>query len=542
MRYLFIWVLLLLSVSSYSQEGREVIAGKVSFVTSANVYVKFASTAPIKHGDTLYSMKQGQRIPCLRVTQKSSTSCVCLPLADCVLEKGYEIVYIPPRPDPQPTPKPKQTIKRNKTDKAVAVEEKEEPKEDPAREERLRARMSASSSSYGGEGEDWNHRVNYRLSFDADHIAHSAWSAETYMNYRQRYLPAGRIVSYPLRQYNVYSLAVSYEPNPSFNVLVGRKINYRASSLGAIDGVQVNKSFGKNFVGAIVGFRPDIYDYGLNTDLLQYGAYLGRAISSRKLYAQTTLGVLEQRNKGLVDRRYAYFQHSSSIGRSISLFGSFEVDLYKRVNDVASNDFRLTNMYLSGRYRFSRRLSVSLSYDSRKRILQYETFKTEIEKLLEDDEARQGARVRINFRPFRRVYTGVSYSKRFQNSRQNASGNINGFISWSRIPWVKGRLSARYNHNTSSYLTSDIWSVRHSRSMFKRRLGVDMYFRWVDYAFINSEIKRNTKYYGLNLSFRFTRRLTLSVLGELSDRYSGNSYRLNTKLIRRFDRKRKRKL
>ncbi len=538
MRYPFLLLIFIMPLLGFGQSSG-VLKGTVSFLTSKNVYVKFSDTKDIHIGDTLY-LKIGQtKSPCLMVNQKSSSSCVCNRIGECKLVKGYEMVHYSSTKKVQKAVQKKRGSKYRQNNTPIAGTSNRKPsRRDRRRQERLRARVSASSSSNGGDGQDWSHRVNYRLSADADHIRNTGFSVETYMNYRRRYLPEKARSVYPASTFRIYTAAVKYEVDSSFSVVAGRKINYRASSLGAIDGVQANKFFGRNYIGALVGFRPDIYDYSFNTNLFQYGLYIGRAHSSRRVYSQTTLGLLEQRNNARVDRRYTYFQYSSSFGRSISLFASFELDLYKRVNGVASNDLRLTNMYLSGRYRFSRKLSLTLAYDSRKRILQYETFKTDIEKLLEDDEARQGARIRFSYRPFRYVFTGLSYSRRFQNSHQNESSNINGFLSWSRIPWVRGRLSVRYNHNISSYLNSDIWSVRHSRTMFRRKVNVDMYFRWVNYAYINSEIQRSSRYYGLNLSFRFPHRLSLSILGEWSERSYGNSYRLNTKLIQRLDSKR----
>ena len=63
--------------------------------------------------------------------------------------------------------------------------------------------------------------------------------------------------------------------------------------------------------------------------------------------------------------------------KKLNLFTSLELDLYNKVNDTVNNDVRLTNLYASARYRFSRKFDLTLSYDSRKRILYYETFKSD---------------------------------------------------------------------------------------------------------------------------------------------------------------------
>ncbi|NNK89538.1 MAG: hypothetical protein HKO89_02935, partial [Saprospiraceae bacterium] len=234
--------------------------------------------------------------------------------------------------------------------------------------------------------------------------------------------------------------------------------------------------------------------------------------------------------QGFIDRRYIYFQHSSTINRKLSLFGSAELDLYNNIN----GDLRLTNLYTSARYRFSKRIEMTLSYDSRKRILYYETFKTDIERLLDDDEARQGIRLRLGLRPIKFIYTGISFSNRFQSDQQNKSENINAYLSMVRLPLIKGSLSISFNQNKSNYLESRIYSIRHSRSIIKGKLTADFYFRNVNYAYLNSENGTSQNYFGAYLNLRLLKKLMFSILGELNTREEEKNYRVNTKLNFRF--------
>ncbi|MCB9293927.1 MAG: hypothetical protein H6559_12525 [Lewinellaceae bacterium] len=66
--------------------------GTVSFVSSRNVYVKFASTQNINLGDTLFISRAGELIPALLANNKSSTSIVCTPLLDEKMEVSQEVV------------------------------------------------------------------------------------------------------------------------------------------------------------------------------------------------------------------------------------------------------------------------------------------------------------------------------------------------------------------------------------------------------------------------------------------------------------------
>ena len=524
------------SSNIFGQEKDQLINGKVSFVTSKNVYVKFDNTENIKIGDTLKFLNQTR--PCLLVKNKSSNSVVCTSIFECDVKKGDEVYY-------------NYSTKNKNNEKAIVVvqdinnnkdsiENANKKTKDPRYLQEIKGRISVSSYSTLSNIRDDRHRMMYRLSLNAIHINDSKFSFETYMNYRQ-YLNSGDSnITRNDNIFNIYNLALRYEVDPTLSMVIGRRINNKISSVGAIDGLQVDKYFGKNYVGAIAGFRPDIFDYGFNSDLFEYGAYIGRLTDNNNFYSQTTLGFIEQRNSGEIDRRYVYFQHSSTVMKKLNLFSSLELDLYNKVNDTVNNDIRLTNLYVSARYRFNRKIDLMLSYDSRKRIIYYETFKSDIERLLDDDLARQGYRLRLNVRPIKYLITGISYSKRFQSDDQNKSDNIYGYVSYSRIPRIGGGLSVNYNMNSSNYLESKILSIRYSRELVKSKLNADFYFRNADFNYFNSNIGSNKQnYYGANLSYYFNRKLILSVSGEYSNSSLENNYRIYAKLIKRFYNKRK---
>ena len=530
-KFIFISFIIITCSNIFGQEKDQLINGKVSFVTSKNIYVKFDDTKNINIGDTLKFLNQ--KTACLVVKNKSSNSVVCSVIYECDVKKGDEVYY-------------NYSTKNKNMEKAIVVvqviennkdsiEIDDQKDKDSRYVQKVKGRISVASYSTLSNIRDDRHRIMYRLSINADHIRASKFSFESYLTYRQYFNSEESSISRNRNRFNVYNLALRYDIDPSLSLVIGRKINNKISSVGAIDGLQVDKFFGKNYVGAIAGFRPDIYDYSFNSDLFEYGAYIGRISDNLYFYSQTTLGFMEQRNNKEIDRRYVYFQHSSTIVKKLNLFTSIELDLYNKVNDTVNNDVRLTNLYASARYRFSRKFDLTLSYDSRKRILYYETFKSEIERLLDDDIARQGFRARINVRPIKYLITGISYSKRFQSDRENKSDNIYGYVSYSRIPSIGGGLSVNYNMNTSNYLKSKIFSVRYSRNLLKNKLNADFYYRNADFSYFNSHIGNNKQnYYGTNLSYNITRRLMLSVSGEYSNSSQENNYRIYTKLIKRF--------
>lgn len=260
---------------------------------------------------------------------------------------------------------------------------------------------------------------------------------------------------------------------------------------------------------------------------------------SKKFYSQTTLGYAEQLNEGETDRRFAYFQHNSTIFKNLNLFSSMQVDLYSKIDGVTANDISLTNLYVSARYRISRKVNLMLSYDTRKRILYYETFQSEIDQLLDDDLARQGLRGRLNIRPFKYVSAGFSYARRFQSDEQNKSNNIYGFVTWTRIPSLGGRLSISYNRNKSNYMLSNIGSIRYSRDLVKNKLYADFYYRFVDYNYFSMIDNYLQHYIGTNISYNISRNLLFSISGEMAITEIDTNYRIYASIVQRFNSKQK---
>ena len=516
----------------FAQTPETSLRGEVSYLTSRNVYVKFERTDRIAIGDTLkLAAKQSA---CLLVTNKSSTSCVCTVINACEVSQGEVVVFDAKAEEtvvnPDPEPQKRDTVNLL----APPEQELATDPEDAYYKEKIRGRVSVASYHNIASERDNRHRLMGRFSLNANHIRDSKFSFESYLNYRHIVPSDPSEFELDTRYLRVFNLAVKYEPDPSFSLILGRRINPKTASLGAIDGLQAEKYFGNTYVGAILGSRPDILTFAPNFKLLEYGGYVGTQTQNKRFYSQTTLGFIEQRNGGNIDRRYVYFQHSSTIARNLILFSSLEMDMYSSVNGVVSNALRLPSLYVSGTYRFGRKVNLMVSYDSRKRILYYDTFQTEIERLLDDDLARQGVRARLTVRPVKYLSLGGSYAQRFQSDQQNKSDNLHGFVRWSNIPAIGGRLNLTYNRNASNYLTSNIYSARYSKSLLDNKLDAMFYYRMADYLFVNSDNARRQHYYGTNLSLRFNRKLSLGLSGELATFNEENNFRIYLRLIRRF--------
>jgi hypothetical protein len=264
------------------------------------------------------------------------------------------------------------------------------------------------------------------------------------------------------------------------------------------------------------------------------GGYVGYKLDvGNKFNSQNTVALVEQLNHGNTDRRFLHFQHTSTIFNNLSLFSSLEFDLFEKLNEVKANTFRLTNLYLTMRYRVSRKFSISASYDSRSDIIYYETYKNRIDSLLEY-ETRQGLRLQFNYQPFRFVSLGCSGNLRFQKDNQNDSKNVNAYLTYSRVPWINCSINLTGNYLLTDYMESKAYGINVSREIFNSNIYADVYYRKVDYQYTSFESTFGEQIVGLNLTFRLNNKISFNVYGEESFEQSSKYLRINLRAMLRF--------
>ncbi len=528
--------ILLTILTSTLLSGQESQEGRVSYITSQHIYVKFTNTDGIAEGDTLYVMKDGVEIPALQVKSFSSISCVCISLiqspwatATTVHAKPvkrnnseYEEVPVKEVQDEGYTEKVEDGPNQSDADKIEAYHQE------------ISGRLSVSSySDLFRNEESRNQRMRYTFSLNAEHMGNSAFSAESYISFSHTNSNWETVKDSIFLGLKIYNLALRYDINTSMHASLGRKINPRLSSLGAIDGLQVEKSFSFISVGAIVGSRPDYRDYSFNPDLLQYGGYLAHELAGKNGNMQNTLAFIEQTNQSLTDRRFAYFQHSSMLNKNLFVFASAEVDLYKIIAGASESTFELTNTYLSFRYRIIRPLSVGISYSARKNIIYYESYKDFLERLL-DNEILQGWRIRVNYRPVKYMYLGLQGGYRFRKEDLQPSRNLNGYLTYSQIPGIGASVTLSSTWLETNYLKGMVYGIGINRSLLSNRLDGGMKYRYVDYFYHRSEAELIQHVYEAHLSLSIYRRLLLSLFYEGAFEKEFPAHRIYINLTRRF--------
>jgi hypothetical protein len=305
------------------------------------------------------------------------------------------------------------------------------------------------------------------------------------------------------------------------------------ANIGAVDGLQYEYAHKSMTYGFLGGSRPDYYTYGFNPNLLQFGAFVSQNIQTERGSMQTSLAVFNQMNNFKTDRRFAYLQHSNVLLKNLSLFASAEVDFYTLVNLQPKSTFDLTSAYVSMRYKPFDNLSLSLSYDARKNIYYYETFKNQIDSII-DRETRQGLRFNFNYRPFKKVTWGGNAGYRYKKSDLTPSINANTYLSYSEIPWVNAYGTLDVTYLKTSYLNGMVYGVSLSRDLLDGKLYGELKYRMVNYTYNNSTSTLLQNIAECSLACRLAKQLMLSVDLEGTLETGGNSLRVYVNVTKRF--------
>ncbi len=534
-RFALILLILLSFLKIFGQEiVPPLIEGKISYITLQNIYVKFEGSGLVQVGDTIF-VKKGQALTAIFISESvSSTSCVGKPLSPLEL-KISDSVFIKNRISTNLQDKNKTTANLLPQDSIKNTSGKTEAKPETKlnREQKVRGRLSASSYSSFSNSSDFNQRMRYTFSMTADHISGSRFSFDNYILFTHKANHWAEVQDNIFNALKIYSLSANFDLSTNSRFSIGRKINPRIASVGAIDGLQTETKIKKFTFGAVVGFNPDYSDYSFNPALFEYGAYLSHDLANKNGQLVNSFAIFQQTNSGKTDRRFAYFQHDNSLLKNLNLFASCELDLFTPKDSLPANTISLTSLYLSLRYRFSRQLSVFASYDARKNVIYYETFKNYLDQMLED-ATRQGYQFRINYNPWKMVNTGISGGYRFRTKDINPTINANGFVTFNQLPWGNASVSLSSNYLKTSYVDGLIYGIRIYQDIVPAKLTSGVFYRLVDYKYLTTNTTSLQHMAEFELSWQISKKISLSANydGTLEKSNLYNSVYLN--LIKRF--------
>ncbi|PJA96176.1 MAG: hypothetical protein CO129_07895 [Ignavibacteriales bacterium CG_4_9_14_3_um_filter_34_10] len=504
--------LLIPFVSVFAQQNRERANGEITFISSQHVYVKFSLTDGIFVGDTLFTKKDGVDFPTLIVKFISSRSIAAEKISSLpvsvndkvfafrrITEKEKEIL-----PGNENLTEIKDSLfVKNKIEVTAQIK--------PSANNDFYGRFSVQSISTLDNQSSANSQQRWRYSFSlsGDKIYQSDFSFSSYITYSYNTYEWQTLKKDLTRNLRVYDLGLKYEFADKSFIWAGRHINQKVSNVGTIDGFQYERKASNFSVGGIAGSRPNFYDFSFDPKLFEFGAYVGRIDTIGKSQTENTVAIFQQTNKMKTDRRYLYFQHSNNLLPETYMFLSSEIDLFKIKNGNKQSVFDLTSIFFSARYNFSRELSTSFSYDARKNVIYYETYKTFLDALIEN-EMRQGYTATVYYRPTSRLFLSANYGYRSQKRDKNSSRNFGANISYYQIPILLLNGTFLFSQLKSSYSTGNQFGIRLNKSLTDE-VSLSSEVRLLQYKFASNNYKLSQTIANFEISYQLPWKMYFSI-------------------------------
>jgi len=378
-----------------------------------------------------------------------------------------------------------------------------------------------------------NQRMRYTFSFVGRNLGGSKLSLEMYMSFVHSNNNWNEIQENLFNGLKIYNFSLRYDITQKTRLWFGRKINYRLTSMGAIDGLQFEHSFGSFTTGFVAGSRPDYADYSINLNLFQFGLYLSHVYTNKSGRMENTLAFMNQANNWNTDRRFIYFQHTNTLLKKLFFLITTEFDLYTNVNEQPTNTFNFSNLYVLLRYKILSNFRISASYTARQNIIYYETYKDFLERLLEE-ETLQGFRLMLNYRPIKNLSIGAKAGYRYRPDDSTPTKDIYGYVSYSAIPAIKTSATASVAWVKSSYTKSWVYSLGLSKDFVSGKLFGGLNYRYVSYEFNTFDESTIHHILEANLNWRIYKKLTLGTYWEGAFEKTLTYNRIYLNLTQRF--------
>ena len=369
---------------------------KVTYLTSATVYVDAGSEEGVQEGDVLDVVRNGTVIGWLHVFVVSSHKSGCRredPALDVVV--GDVVRYIP-------------HIDPAKAAAAAAAAGTAAAGTGPAGA--AAAPGPKRSSSGRGALRDWGLAGRIGLRYlvvdqpDTDYsfnqpgvdvrlagtnLGGSSMGLEVDIRSYRSYRVSGP-QSEQLQTNRVYRANASWTGRDlPMRVVVGRMYSPTLSTVSLFDGVLAEYSGPRWSFGGLAGTQPNPVDYGFSSLVRQYGGYATlRGIPGRKSNWGATMGLVGSYQEGEINREFLYLQGYYDTPR-FSAYLAQEIDFnrgWKREEE--SSSVSPTSIFGNVRYRVTQGFTLSAGIDSRRNVLLYRDY---VDPVIEFDDAfRQG--------------------------------------------------------------------------------------------------------------------------------------------------------
>jgi hypothetical protein len=369
--------------AQYSTAG-----GKVTFLSSGNVYVVRPENVECHEGDTLTIARNNKNIALFFVTGVSSKSVVGKNVPDSVkIAVGDSVFGF--------------KVMQKKNDATIPQNIREKKNTEPSGNI-IRGRIALQQSSVlNATNSDFSfHQPSAIVNISIERLANSFWNLSLYTNSQYtlssnntRFRNSSRSCT------RFYNLFFDYSnPHEALSYSFGRIQSKLALGLGAFDGVQVLYRTAPFIFGFSGGSQPNYRTSGIETINTKFSQFVHYQFhTEEQLHYEATIAYTKQMRKGKLDREFLYMQNSFSTTRLFKLYHSTEIDFSEIHRGAVEKKLHITNTYFSLGSTPLDWLSLSAGYDATRTVYLFETNNSIADSLF-DKTLQQGFRFSANVR------------------------------------------------------------------------------------------------------------------------------------------------
>jgi len=436
--------------------GESQAAFRIKYISSEFVYLDAGSADSLMIGDKLTIMRKQVRIADLEVafTAQHSASCKIL-LSQAKIIAGDQAIV---------TAKAEQVeIKPDTTSMEMPfateiIEEAQVKKERRSPSAIMSGSIAVQYYHFDDQSEsnmDFSQpssRLNFRVRQLWGKEITFKVRARTYRNERTRVYRS--TVPQDEWKNRIYELSISYgNKELPMNFKAGRIVVNEVSGAGFIDGLLIQKKLSNPFSGGVfAGTQPEWRNSKFQTSGRKFGGYLLYDWDKGGWRYEGAVAGVGEYHYATISREYLCFQNEYSHQSKWGVFQSAEIDINRNWRrDRAGETIKLSNLYISARYRLSSNILTAVSFDNRRNYWTYDT-QTLADSLF-DDAMRQGLQTNLSLRlPWDlAVYGRYGYNKRETESDATHSYSI----SLSKNNLILKGLRASFQYSAFSSLITD---------------------------------------------------------------------------------------
>ena len=357
-----------------------------------------------------------------------------------------------------------------------------------------------------------------RLSLRAREIGGKPLSLTVRARGRDRTRSGGlsRPVSQSSNRY--YDLSLLYDRRDRNSwVRVGRLGSTPEVGAGYLDGAAAQIGLSRRFgLGAFYGGDALAEDDLFGSDRTKYGTFLSFATSGEgPRYAEVIASAIGEYRASEVNREYLYLQTRIGNRGRWSLYQQAEVDMNRDWRAEAAGDsYQISNLSISGSYRFSRAFRTNVSYNARRRY--YDLDVRELPEQQFNDFLREGARVSFYFRSKGGINSSVGLGGRGGEGDTDSIQTL--FLSANHGNVFGKRLFLGFDYSSYSGRESDgfLLTLR-GRKYLKGGHDLGLTFGWSESSSIATPLPRELQWVRLDTTIQLPRNLFLLVEVELGE-------------------------